>query len=94
MILGLKTPQLLILGITRLVIILIFSLIAIGIVLSKYQEITNLIWTQPESNWIVWLWHITSWLLALLLSLLLMQLLNAKCYHPKLWQLPLPIKRR
>lgn len=68
MILGLKTPRLLMLGITRLVIILTFSLIAIAIVLSKYQEITNLIWTQPESPWILWLWHVVSWLIVLLLS--------------------------
>jgi CysZ protein len=68
MILGLKTPGLLILGITRLLIILFFSLIAIGIVLSKYQEITSLIWPQPESPWILWLWHVVSWLLVLLLS--------------------------
>jgi CysZ protein len=65
---GLKTPHLFILGITRLMITLIFALIAIGLVLSKYQEITNLIWPQPESPWILWLWHVASWLLVLLLS--------------------------
>lgn len=65
---GLKTPHLLILGITRLVIILIFSLIAIGFVLANYQEITNLIWPQPASSWLLWLWHLVSWLLVLLLS--------------------------
>jgi CysZ protein len=67
---GLKTPSLLMLGIARLVIILFFSLIAIGLVLAKYQEITNLIWTQPESPWLIWLWHVFSWLLVLLLAAL------------------------
>lgn len=65
---GLKTPRLLMLGIARLVITLIFSLIAIGVVLTRYQEITHLIWAQPESPWVLWLWHVVSWLLALLLS--------------------------
>ncbi len=67
---GLKNPTLLMLGLARLLIILIFSLIAISLVLAKYQEITNLIWTQPESPWVLWLWHVVSWLLVLLLAAL------------------------
>ncbi len=66
--LGVRTPSLLLLGLIRLVVILVLTLAAIGVILAKYQEITNLIWTRPESSWIVWLWYITSWLLALLLS--------------------------
>lgn len=65
---SLRTPSLLMLGITRLLIILVLSLIAIGLVVSKYQEITNLIWPQPESLWVLWLWHVVSWLLVLLLA--------------------------
>jgi len=68
LIFGLKTPALLLLGIARLAIILILSLFAIGLVLAKYQEIANLMWTQPESAWLIWLWHVVSWLLALLLT--------------------------
>ncbi|MGD9364572.1 MAG: EI24 domain-containing protein [Desulfobacteraceae bacterium] len=66
--LGLKTPSLLMLGFVRMAVILFLSLIAIGLVLSKYQEITSLIWSQPDSLWILWLWHVVSWLLALLLA--------------------------
>jgi CysZ protein len=66
--LGLKTPSLLFLGLTRFVIVLFLTLTAIGLVLAKYQEITNLMWSQPESPWLIWLWHLVSWLLALLLS--------------------------
>jgi CysZ protein len=66
--LGVKTPSLLLLGLTRLVVILFLTLAAIGLILAKYQEITSLIWTRPESTWVVWLWYITSWMLALLLS--------------------------
>ncbi len=66
--LGIKTPSLLALGLTRLVVILFLTLAAIGLILTKYQEITNVIWTRPESLWLVWLWYAVSWLLALLLS--------------------------
>ncbi len=66
--LGVRTPSLLLLGLIRLAVILVLTLAAVGVILAKYQEITNLIWTRPESSWIVWLWYITSWLLALLLS--------------------------
>lgn len=64
---GLKTPSLLMLGVIRLVVILILTLAGIGLILAKYQELTNLMWTQPESAWLLWLWHVVSWLLTLLL---------------------------
>lgn len=66
--LSVKTPSLLLLGLMRLFVILLISLAAIGLIVAKYQEIMNLVWTRPESSWLVWLWHITSWLLLLLIS--------------------------
>ena len=66
--LGFKTPSLLMLGLTRLALILILTLVAIGLILAKYQQITELIWTRPETLWLIWLWHLVSWLLALLLA--------------------------
>ena len=68
LVLGIKTPSLLVLGLIRFGVILILSLLAIGLVLAKYQQIANLIWIQPESAWILWLWHVFSWVLALLLA--------------------------
>lgn len=67
-ILGLKTPSLLVLGMIRFGVILFLSLFAIGMILAKYQQIANLIWTQPESAWILWLWYVFSWVLVLLLA--------------------------
>lgn len=64
---SMKNPTLFLLGLTRLVVILIFTLAAIGLILAKYQEITNLMWTRPESAWLVWIWHAVSWLMTLLL---------------------------
>ncbi len=66
--LGLKTPSLLMLGFARLVVILFLSLMAIGLILTKYQEIANVMWTRPDTLWLLWLWYAAAWLLALLLS--------------------------
>ena len=66
--LGLKTPSLLMLGLARLVVILFLTLMAVGYILTKYQEIANVMWTRPESAWLIWLWYLAAWLLALLLS--------------------------
>lgn len=66
--LGLRTPGLLALGLVRFAVVLFLTIIAIGLVWTKYQQIANLVWTQPESTWILWLWYLVSWLLALLLS--------------------------
>lgn len=68
LILGLKTPSLLMLGLARFVVILFLALIAVGMVLAKYQELANLMWTQPDSAWLIWLWYLTAWLLTLLLA--------------------------
>lgn len=67
-VLGLKTPSLLTLGMIRFVVILALSILAISLVVAKYQQIANLIWTQPESAWILWLWHVFSWFVVLLLA--------------------------
>jgi CysZ protein len=66
--LGIKTPSLLALGMARLVIILLFTAAAIALILSRYQQITEFIWTRPENSWLIWFWYVLSWLVALLLS--------------------------
>ncbi len=38
-----------------------------GLILSYHQEILNLIWAKPESLWVLWLWHLLSWLISLFL---------------------------
>jgi CysZ protein len=66
--LGLKTPSLLALGLARLLIILILTVAAIALILTRHEQITQALWTRPESLWLVWLWHVVSWLVALLLA--------------------------
>jgi CysZ protein len=65
--LSLKTPRLLILGLTRLVVVVFITILSASLILMYHQQILNLIWSKPESQLILWLWHLVSWLLSLLL---------------------------
>ena len=67
LILGLKTPKLLILGLIRFGAIMLITVVSASLVLKYHSEILGLLWSKPESSWIVWLWYIVSWLLTLLL---------------------------
>jgi CysZ protein len=65
--LGIKTPKLLLLGFIRFAIVILITIASSGLILAYHQEILSLIWAKPESQWIVWLWHVLSWLLSLIL---------------------------
>ena len=65
--LGVKTPKLLLLGILRFAAIILITIICASLILVYHQEILNQIWDKPQNTWIVWLWHVTSWLLSLVL---------------------------
>jgi CysZ protein len=65
--LGLKTPKLLLLGIIRFLVLTIITIISAGLILVYHQEILNLMWSKPATQWIIWLWHLISWLLSAVL---------------------------
>jgi CysZ protein len=65
--LALKTPKLLILGLLRFVVLVVITILAAGLILLYHNEIMDLIWTRPESKWVVWLWYVVSWLVSMLL---------------------------
>ncbi len=65
--LGLKTPKLLLLGLTRFAVILLATIVAAWVILLYHSEILTFIWKKPESLLLVWLWFVISWLLSLLL---------------------------
>lgn len=67
LLLGLRTPKLLLLGVIRFFVILVVTIVAAWIILFYHGEILNLIWQKPESHLIVWLWHTVSWFLSFLL---------------------------
>jgi len=65
--LGLRTPKLLFWGIIRFVMVIVLTVISATLILSFHQEILNIIWAKPESAWVLWLWHLLSWLLSMVL---------------------------
>jgi CysZ protein len=56
------------LGLVRFAILIIITVSAAILILSNYKEILNLMWNRPESAWVVWLWDLVSWVLALVLT--------------------------
>ena len=65
--LGLKTPKLLLLGLLRFAVVIIITIFSAGLILVYHQDILNLMWSKPESHWILWLWYLLSWLLTAIL---------------------------
>ena len=65
--LALKTPRLLLLGLLRFALVLLITIFSAGLILVYHQELINLIWTKPDSVWLVWLWVVVDWLVTLLL---------------------------
>lgn len=64
---SLKSGKLLFWGLTRLVVVIVITIILASLIFVYHQEILELMWTKPESPWIVWLWHVLSWLVSLFL---------------------------
>ncbi|MGD9055862.1 MAG: EI24 domain-containing protein [Desulfobacterales bacterium] len=65
--LALKTPRLLLLGLLRFVVMVLITILSAGLILVYHQELINLIWTKPDSAWLVWLWVVVDWLVTVLL---------------------------
>jgi CysZ protein len=51
--LGLKTSKLLLLGIIRFMVVIIITILSASLILVYHQEILNLMWRKPESQWII-----------------------------------------
>jgi len=67
LLLGLRTPSLLMLGMLRFVAIIIIGVGAAAVFFAYHQDIMQFIWTKPENLWVLWLWYLISWLLSLIL---------------------------
>ena len=65
--LGLKTPKLLLLGLIRILAVILLTIAAATLIFYYHQAIVSHIWDKPESNWVIWLWYVFDWLLALIL---------------------------
>ncbi|WP_457551862.1 EI24 domain-containing protein [Desulfobacula sp.] len=66
--LSIKTPKLLMLGILRFFIVLLFTIVLSSLVLYWHDEILSFIWKMPESGAWVLLWKAVSWLLSVFLA--------------------------
>lgn len=67
LLLGLRTPSLLMLGLLRFFVILLIGVGAAVVFFAYHQDIMQFIWAKPDSLWLLWLWYLASWLLSLLL---------------------------
>ena len=65
--LGIRTPRLLFLGLLRLLAVVVLTIVFSGFILVYHGEILSLVWTRPESQWVVWAWHLVSYLLSFFL---------------------------
>ncbi|PKN28663.1 MAG: hypothetical protein CVU64_12100 [Deltaproteobacteria bacterium HGW-Deltaproteobacteria-21] len=64
---GLTSGRLLFWGMIRFVLVLLITIGLAGIVLAYRVELTELLWSKPSTLWTIWLWHVLSWLVSLLL---------------------------
>jgi len=64
---GLKTPRLLFWGLLRFVVVILLAIVAATLIFAYHQEILDMIWQEPASHWILWLWYLVSWLISLAL---------------------------
>jgi CysZ protein len=62
-----KSGKLLFWGFIRLIVVILITIVLASLIFVYHQEILDLMWAKPESPWIVWLWHILSWLVSLFL---------------------------
>jgi len=68
LLLALKTPKLLMLGLLRFFIVLFFTLVLSGLILYWHNEILLMIWKMPESGWLIYIWKLVSWFLSIFLA--------------------------
>jgi CysZ protein len=64
---ALRNPKLLLLGLSRLIVVISLMVALTGLILYHHAAILNLLWPRPESGWFLWLWALVSWLLSLVL---------------------------
>ena len=64
---GFGNGKLLLWGLFRFFFVLLITVLTAGLILVHHQEILSALWTRPESIWVLWLWHLVSWALSLVL---------------------------
>lgn len=67
LLMGLRTPRLLLLGLARFGAMALLTLAMAWLVLARHDDVLSLLWQRPDSPWLVWLWYGVSWLVFLVL---------------------------
>ena len=65
--LGIKTPRLLFWGLLRFCVVMLITILSASLILIYHQDILGFIWAKPVSHWVLWLWYVVSWILAVCL---------------------------
>jgi len=65
--LGVTTGKLLFWGLVRFALLLLIMSLLTGLILAYHQDLMSLLWSKPESRWLIWLWYVVSWLASLFL---------------------------
>ncbi|OGR23010.1 MAG: hypothetical protein A2277_11855 [Desulfobacterales bacterium RIFOXYA12_FULL_46_15] len=73
-ILALKTPKLLMLGLLRFVFVLLLTFLVSGLIFYRHDEILTAIWIKPDSGWLIYFWHVISYILSIGLAVISMVL--------------------
>ncbi len=64
---AMKRSKLLFLGILRFFILIAFTIALSTIIISYHDKLMGIVWSKPESIWIVWIWHFVSWIMTMVL---------------------------
>lgn len=67
---GVTTPRLLFLGLLRLFVVVLLTLVSSGLVIMWHEAILNILWTMPESGWLLVIWKGVSWILSIFLAMI------------------------
>lgn len=67
LLLGIRTPRLLLLGLIRFFALILLTILLGSLVLAHREEILSLVWSMPISKWLIWLWYLVSWGVSVLL---------------------------
>lgn len=66
--LAFRHPKLLWLGVLRFAVILVLTVVFSGMILLNHDAIMSWIWGMPDKGFLVYVWHLASWLLSLVLA--------------------------
>jgi len=62
---AMKSPKLLMLGLTRFFAVILLTVICGSIIIAYHQEILSVLWSKPQTDWLILIWHLLSWIVSL-----------------------------